>query len=69
MFSIAWLTGKPNLQARWFGVATRQLQRLTRVVPGRIFGLYGEAVAGSAVIRAFGVQSIYLQGELPKPHD
>lgn len=49
-------------QAKWYGSASRQLQRLEMVIPGRINSLYGEVVAGSIVIRAFGAQSLFLKG-------
>jgi hypothetical protein len=34
------------------------------ILPGPVNALYGETVAGAAVIRAFGMQSIFVQSEL-----
>ncbi|WWC93054.1 uncharacterized protein L201_008018 [Kwoniella dendrophila CBS 6074] len=46
--------------ARLYSSASRQMRRLQAIIPGNINALYGETVAGSAVIRAFGVQSVFL---------
>jgi hypothetical protein len=34
------------------------------ILPGPVGALYGETVAGAAVIRAFGMQSLFVQSEL-----
>lgn len=39
------------------------MRRLQAVIPGPINALYGETVAGTAVIRAFGMQSVFVQGK------
>lgn len=39
------------------------MRRLEAVIPGPINAIYGETVAGIAVIRAFGVQSVFVQGQ------
>ncbi|OCF35103.1 ABC transporter ABCC.6 [Kwoniella heveanensis BCC8398] len=45
--------------AKWYRAASRQIRRLQSVIPGPINAIYGETVAGTAVIRAFGAQSIF----------
>lgn len=48
---------------QWYRSASRQVRRLQAVIPGPINAIYGETVAGTAVIRAFGQQSMFMQGE------
>jgi hypothetical protein len=33
------------------------------IIPGPINAIYSETLAGTAVIRAFGVQSVFVDGE------
>ncbi|ORX37959.1 P-loop containing nucleoside triphosphate hydrolase protein [Kockovaella imperatae] len=54
LFMIVW---KPST---WYRSSSRQIRRLQSVIPGPINAHYGESVAGAAVIRAFGVQSIFV---------
>ena len=49
-------------QGKWYRSSTRQVRRLEAVIPGPINAIYGETVAGIAVIRAHGVQSVFVQG-------
>lgn len=49
-------------QGQWYRSASRQVRRLEAIIPGPINAIYGETVAGTAVIRAFGVQSIFVEG-------
>jgi hypothetical protein len=37
------------------------MRRLESVIPGPINAIYGETVAGAAVIRAFGQQSVFIE--------
>ena len=55
----------PDLQrqGQWYRSASRQVRRLQAVIPGPINAHYGESVAGAAVIRAFGAQSVFVNGE------
>ncbi|WVQ96554.1 hypothetical protein IAU59_003659 [Kwoniella sp. CBS 9459] len=46
--------------AKWYRASSRQIRRLQTVIPGPINAIYGETVAGTAVIRAFGAQSIFI---------
>ncbi|KGB78045.2 ABC transporter ABCC.6 [Cryptococcus deuterogattii R265] len=50
----AWTPGK------WYRASSRQVRRLQAVLPGPINAIYGETVAGATVIRAFGVQSVFI---------
>lgn len=43
------------------------MKRLDAVMPGPINAIYGETIAGTAVIRAFGVQSVFVSGEFRVP--
>ena len=38
------------------------MRRLQAVIPGPINAMYGETVAGTTIIRAFGVQSLFVRG-------
>lgn len=49
-------------QAGWYRSAGRQVRRLQAVIPGKVNAIYGETTVGVIVIRAFGVQSVLLQG-------
>jgi len=40
------------------------MRRLAAIIPGPINAIYGETIAGTAVIRAFGVQSVFIEGAL-----
>jgi hypothetical protein len=51
------------LQSQWYRSAGRQIRRLEAIIPGPINAIYSETVAGTAVIRAFGVQSVFISGE------
>lgn len=42
----------------------RQVRRLEKVVPGLVNAVYSESIAGIAVIRAFGAQSMFTNGTL-----
>jgi hypothetical protein len=53
-----------DLQSQWYRSAGRQIRRLEAIIPGPINAIYSETVAGTAVIRAFGVQSVFISGEL-----
>nr|XP_019009148.1 ABC transporter ABCC.6 [Kwoniella pini CBS 10737]OCF47929.1 ABC transporter ABCC.6 [Kwoniella pini CBS 10737] len=46
--------------ARWYRSTSRQIRRLGAILPGPINAIYGETVAGTSVIRAFGAQSIFI---------
>ncbi|KAK4686657.1 hypothetical protein P7C73_g3466, partial [Tremellales sp. Uapishka_1] len=46
---------------RWYRSSSRQTRRLGAVIPGPINALYAETVAGTAVIRAFGMQSLFVR--------
>ncbi|TYJ54700.1 hypothetical protein B9479_004639 [Cryptococcus floricola] len=46
--------------AKWYRASSRQVRRLQAVLGGPINALYGETVAGTTVIRAFGAQSVFL---------
>jgi hypothetical protein len=48
-------------QGKWYRTCSRQMRRLITVIPGPINAIYGETVAGTAVIRAFGVQSVFVK--------
>ena len=50
-------------QGQWYRSASRQVRRLQAVIPGPINAHYGETVAGAAVIRAFGAQSVFVNGK------
>jgi hypothetical protein len=45
----------------WYRISSRQVRRLMSILPGPVNALYGETVAGAAVIRAFGMQSVFVQ--------
>lgn len=47
-------------QSIWYRSAGRQIRRLQSVTPGLVNAIYGETIAGTAVIRAFGMQSVFL---------
>ena len=49
-----------DVQAKWYRSSVRQLRRLETIMPGPINARYGETVAGTAVIRAFGLQSVFV---------
>lgn len=51
-----------DLQSQWYRSAGRQIRRLEAIIPGPINAIYSETVAGTAVIRAFGVQSVFISG-------
>lgn len=57
--------GAERKQGQWYRATARQMRRLQAVIPGPINAIYGETVAGTAVIRAFGVQSVFVDGECP----
>ncbi|WVQ75089.1 hypothetical protein IAR50_004698 [Cryptococcus sp. DSM 104548] len=46
--------------AKWYRASSRQVRRLQAVLGGPINALYGETVAGTTVIRAFGTQSVFM---------
>ncbi|EIW71721.1 hypothetical protein TREMEDRAFT_67926 [Tremella mesenterica DSM 1558] len=46
---------------QWYRSSSRQVRRLQAVIPGPINAIYGETVAGTAVIRAFGQQSVFME--------
>ncbi|WVN87012.1 uncharacterized protein L203_102188 [Cryptococcus depauperatus CBS 7841] len=48
------------IPAKWYRASSRQVRRLQTVIPGPINAIFGETVAGTTVIRAFGVQSVFL---------
>jgi hypothetical protein len=48
----------------WYKAASLQNLRLDSVLPGPCNSIYAETIAGTAVIRAFGAQSIMVNGEL-----
>lgn len=50
-------------QINWYRISSRQVRRLMSILPGPVNALYGETVAGAAVIRAFGMQSVFVQSE------
>lgn len=56
------VAGADKQQGQWYRSASRQVRRLEAIIPGPINAIYGETVAGTAVIRAFGVQSIFVEG-------
>ncbi|WVR08252.1 hypothetical protein IAU60_005299 [Kwoniella sp. DSM 27419] len=45
---------------QWYTVASREVMRMISVIPGPINAIYSETVAGSTVIRAFGMQALFL---------
>ncbi|OXB36983.1 ABC transporter ABCC.6 [Cryptococcus neoformans] len=51
---VAWTPGK------WYRASSRQVRRLQAILPGPINAIYGETVAGTTVIRAFGAQSVFI---------
>lgn len=61
-------------QINWYRISSRQVRRLMAILPGPVNALYGETVAGAAVIRAFGMQSVFVQSsymrliETPSAH-
>ncbi|WRT69478.1 uncharacterized protein IL334_006464 [Kwoniella shivajii] len=46
--------------SKYYRASSRQIRRLQAVIPGPINAIYGETVAGTSVIRAFGAQSIFM---------
>jgi len=46
-----------------YRVCSRQVRRLASILPGPVNALYGETIAGAAVIRAFGMQSVFVQSQ------
>nr|XP_019043278.1 ABC transporter ABCC.6 [Kwoniella bestiolae CBS 10118]OCF22208.1 ABC transporter ABCC.6 [Kwoniella bestiolae CBS 10118] len=46
--------------ARWYRASSRQIRRLQAIIPGPINAIYGETVAGTSVVRAFGAQSVFI---------
>jgi hypothetical protein len=50
-------------QINWYRISSRQVRRLMAILPGPVNALYGETVAGAAVIRAFGMQSVFVQSK------
>ena len=62
-------TGDPStdFQGKWYRSSARQLRRLESIMPGPINAIYGETVAGTAVIRTFGLQSIFVTSEESSP--
>jgi hypothetical protein len=55
-------------QINWYRISSRQVRRLMAILPGPVNALYGETVAGAAVIRAFGMQSVFVQSKLHETH-
>ncbi|OXH51675.1 ABC transporter ABCC.6 [Cryptococcus neoformans] len=51
---VAWTPGK------WYRASSRQVRPLQAILPGPINAIYGETVAGTTVIRAFGAQSVFI---------
>jgi hypothetical protein len=47
----------------WYRSSSRQVRRLGSILPGPVAALYGETVAGAAVVRAFGMQSVFVQSK------
>jgi hypothetical protein len=47
----------------WYRSSSRQVRRLMSILPGPVNALYGETVAGAAVVRAFGMQSVFVQSK------
>ena len=47
----------------WYRSSSRQVCRLMSILPGPVNALYGETVAGAAVVRAFGMQSVFVQSK------
>lgn len=50
------------MKTQWYRSSARQTRRLMSTTYGPVNALYSETVAGVAVIRAFGAQSIFTRG-------
>lgn len=65
LFRLSVILGSADaLQSQAYRSCARQMQRLQTIVPGPILSIYGETIAGTAVIRAFGAQSMVFDGTL-----
>lgn len=51
-----------SFEGKWYRASSRQVRRLQAILPGPINAIYGETVAGTTVIRAFGAQSVFIDG-------